>query len=120
MEGIIVTYITQSNEEVDIAIPNDVKTIQIIESILHYEKIEENQSLLYEIRATRDKEEWLSVLQDETLRDQHVWDGYYIMLHKKGTLIPSLEFIKTQEIEERQVAVQETGKEDGYVWKVIE
>lgn len=39
MEEIIVTYIKQSNEEIDIAIPNDVKVVQIIEAILHHEKI---------------------------------------------------------------------------------
>ena len=41
MEEIIVTYIKQSNEEIDIAIPNDVKVVQIIEAILHHEKIDE-------------------------------------------------------------------------------
>lgn len=86
MEEIIVTYIKQSNEEIDIAIPNDVKVIQIIEAILHHEKIDETLSEIYEIRVTKDKEEWHSIRNDETLRDNDVWDGQYVMLNKKGRL----------------------------------
>lgn len=86
MEEIIVTYIKQSNEEIDIAIPNDVKAVQIIEAILHHEKIDEALSSTYEIRVAKDKEEWHSIRNDETLRDNDVWDGQYVMLYKKDRL----------------------------------
>ena len=86
MEEIIVTYIKQSNEEIDIAIPNDVKVVQIIEAILHHEKIDEALSGIHEIRVAKDKEEWHSIRNDETLRDNDVWDGQYVMLHKKEQL----------------------------------
>lgn len=32
------------------------------------------------------KEEWHSIRNDETLRDNDVWDGQYVMLHKKEQL----------------------------------
>ncbi|WP_242217339.1 hypothetical protein [Bacillus cereus group sp. BfR-BA-01380] len=122
MEEIIVTYVTQSNEEMDIAIPNDVKTVQIIEAILHYEKIDVNHSELYELRITSDKEEWISIQHNETLRDNNIWDGFYITLHKKGALIPSFEMIPQEEskpqpkVETQPVANEETG----YAWNLIE
>lgn len=86
MEEIIVTYIKQSNEEIDIAIPNDIKVVQIIEAILHHEKIDEALSSIYEIKVAKDNEEWHSIRNDETLRDNDVWDGQYVMLYKKGLL----------------------------------
>ncbi len=52
-------------------------------------KIDETLSGMYEIRVTKDKEEWHSIRNDETLRDNDVWDGQYVMLHKKGAIIPS-------------------------------
>ena len=115
------TYIKQSNEEIDIAIPNDVKAEQVIEAILHHEKIDETLSGIYEIRVTKDKEEWHSIRNDETLRDNDVWDGHYIMLHKKGAIIPSFEMFPVQEQNEEQFTPDVSSNEEtGYVWKIIE
>ncbi|MDM5154693.1 EsaB/YukD family protein [Bacillus sp. DX1.1] len=121
MEEIIVTYIKQSNEEIDIAIPNDVKAEQVIEAILHHEKIDETLSGIYEIRITKDKEEWHSIRNDETLRDNDVWDGQYIMLHKKGAIIPSFEMLPAKDQHNESVIPDvPSDKEEGYVWKIIE
>ncbi|MCW9129817.1 EsaB/YukD family protein [Bacillus paramycoides] len=120
MEEIIVTYIKQSNEEIDIAIPNDVKVIQIIEAILHHEKIDETLSGIYEIRVTKDKEEWHSIRNDETLRDNDVWDGQYVMLHKKGAIIPSFEMLPAEDVPNEPSKSDMSSNEEDYVWKIIE
>ncbi|MCU4714152.1 EsaB/YukD family protein [Bacillus cereus] len=120
MEEIIVTYIKQSNEEIDIAIPNDVKVVQIIEAILHHEKIDETLSEIYEIRVRKDKEEWHSIRNDETLRDNDVWDGQYVMLNKKGAIIPSFEMLSAEEVNNEPVKQGISSSEEDYVWKIIE
>lgn len=120
MEEIIVTYIKQSNEEIDIAIPNDVKVVQIIEAILHHEKIDEALSDIYEIRVTKDKEEWHSIRDDETLRDSDVWDGQYVMLHKKGAIISSFEMLPAEEAHTEPIKSDIPPNEEDYVWKIIE
>ncbi|EJQ51595.1 hypothetical protein IEQ_01839 [Bacillus cereus BAG6X1-2] len=120
MEEIIVTYIKQSNEEIDIAIPNDVKAVQIIEAILHHEKIDEALIGIYEIRVAKDKEEWHSIRNDETLRDNDVWDGQYVMLYKKGAIIPSFEMLPAEVVYNEPVKSDISSSEKDYVWKIIE
>ncbi|EJR55254.1 hypothetical protein IIM_01339 [Bacillus cereus VD107] len=120
MEEIIVTYIKQSNEEIDIAIPNDVKAVQIIEAILHHEKIDEALSGIYEMRVAKDKEEWRSIRNNETLRDNDVWDGQYVMLYKKGAIIPSFEMLSAEEVYNEPIKSNVSSNEEDYVWKIIE
>ncbi|KOS28304.1 hypothetical protein ADK18_10685 [Bacillus anthracis] len=120
MEEIIVTYIKQSNEKIENAIPNDVKAVQIIEAILHHEKIDEALSSTYEIRVAKDKEEWHSIRNDETLRDNDVWDGQYVMLYKKGSIIPSFEMLPAEEVYNEPVKQDISTSEEDYVWKIIE
>ncbi|EOW9528958.1 EsaB/YukD family protein [Bacillus cytotoxicus] len=121
MEEIIVTYIKESNEEIDIALPNDVKVEQIIEAILHHEKVDVALSNIYEIKVTKDKEEWSSIRNDETLRDNDVWDGQYIMLHKKGAIIPSFEMLPAEEGgKESMNQSNDISNDEDYVWKIIE
>ncbi|MFJ8413908.1 EsaB/YukD family protein [Bacillus paramycoides] len=120
MEEIIVTYIKQSNEEIDIAIPNDVKAVQIIEAILHHEKIDEALSGIYEIRVAKDKEEWRSIRNNETLRDNDVWDGQYVILYKKGAIIPSFEMLSAEEVYNEPIKSNVSSNEEDYVWKIIE
>lgn len=68
----------------------------------------------------KDKEEWHSIRNDETLRDNDVWDGQYVMLYKKGSIIPSFEMLPAEEVYNEPVKQDISTSEEDYVWKIIE
>ena len=67
----------------------------------------------------KDKEEWHSIRNDETLRDNDVWDGQYVMLHKRSNY-PFFEMMPAEEVYNEPVKQDMSSSEEDYVWKIIE